>query len=181
MLSQKNNGDLLFWTKKLRLLWAEHVVWTRQFLLSTVNDLKDRAFVTKRLLKNPVDFAVALKPVIGGQRAQKFQNLLTEHLLLAAQIVGALKTGDTTAAKAYEKDWYRNADVIALFLAQANPHWDEKDFQTMLMGHLKLTGDLAAQLLSGQYAASITQYDMILAQAMEMADMMAEGIAKKEE
>ncbi|MHB1314303.1 MAG: acetylglutamate kinase [Christensenellales bacterium] len=178
-LKNNQNASQLYWTNALRKLWAEHVFWTRAFLVSTATDQKDRAFVTKRLLRNPIDFATVLKPVFGAQKTQKFQNLLTEHLVIAAQFVGAAKAGDTKGAEEYKKKWYQNADEIAAYMHEMNPNWDMKDWQTMLYDHLKLTGDEAAQILSGQYAASINQFDVILQQAMEMADSMAAGIVKK--
>ena len=43
---------------------------------------------------------------------------------------------------------------------------------------LILTGE-AVEMLSGKYEESITTYDQIETQALEMADMMTDGIVKQ--
>ncbi len=45
---------------ELRKLWEQHVVWTRLFLVSAFGDLPDLEATTKRLLRNPTDFANVL-------------------------------------------------------------------------------------------------------------------------
>ncbi len=71
---------------------------------------------------------------------------------------------------------YANADDIAEFLSSINPNWDARTWQSMLYEHLKLTEDEALQLLNGQYATSIAQYDAIQQQALKMADETARGV-----
>ncbi len=163
----------------LRLLWLEHVLWTRSFLVSTAFGLNDLEYVTNRLLRNPIDFANILRPLYGNQTAEEFQKLLTEHLLIAARLVNAAKAGDRTIAQEQRIKWYTNADDIAEFLSDINPNWDAKTWQAMLYEHLKMTEEEALQLLNGQYAASITQYDAIEQQALKMADEMARGVIKQ--
>ena len=161
----------------LRRLWMEHVMWTRSFIVSTAFGLADLNDVTKRLLKNPSDFAAALKPFYGSEAASAFEKLLTDHLLIAAALVNAAKAGDTNAAQQQRQKWYKNADDIADFLSNANPYWSRSEWQAMLYAHLKRTENEAVQLLTGKYPASIAEYDAIQAQALEMADAMAQGIA----
>lgn len=78
----------------LHRLWFEHVMWTRFFLISTAFDLPDLDLVTKRLLRNPTDFAAVLKTFYPGTKVDQFEQLFTEHLLIAAQLVNAAKRGD---------------------------------------------------------------------------------------
>ena len=99
-------------------------------------DLSD---VTKRLLRNPADFAAVLKPYYGIQSAMAFNKLLTDHLLIAAQLVIAAKADDVEAVQQERRKWYANADAIAAFLASVNPYWNRADWQAMLYEHLKLT------------------------------------------
>jgi hypothetical protein len=53
-------------TLKMRELWAEHVIWTRLFIMSVADNTTDKAVVTKRLLKNYDDLADAMKPYYGN-------------------------------------------------------------------------------------------------------------------
>lgn len=160
----------------LRRLWVEHVLWTRSFIVSTAANLMDSDAVTKRLLQNPVDFANVLTPLYGSQGARRFEKLLANHLLIAAQLVNAAKMGNTGAVSEQRQKWYANADDIAGFLGQINPYWSKTNWQTMLFEHLRMTENEAVQYLMQQYEASIAQYDTIQKQALEMADVMTYGI-----
>ena len=163
----------------MQRLWIEHVMWTRSFIISTANDLKDLDAVTKRLLRNPVDFANQLRPLYGNQKAMRFQDLFTEHLLIAAQLVNAAEAGNDTEVMELREKWYVNADDIAKFLSEINPYWSQKKWQALLFDHLKMTEDEAVQILTGQYDASIDQYDAIQDQALKMANYMANGIIRQ--
>lgn len=162
-----------------RRLWIEHVLWTRFFVISTAFCLPDLPYVTQRLLQNPVDFAEALCPFYGKQAAARFGQLLEEHLLIAAQLVNALKCGDAKEAEAQRRKWYKNAEEIACFLASINPNWSECEWQRLLFDHLRMTEDEAAAILNGRYECGIKEYDDIQAEALKMADAMACGIIRQ--
>lgn len=163
----------------LRRLWIEHVMWTRFFLISTAANLGDLDYVTNRLLENPKDFAYLLSMFYSNQKASDFEKLFTEHLMIASQLVNAVKAGDTKTADEQRKLWYENADQIANFLGNINPNWDSKVWQSMLYNHLEMTENEAAQILTGQYEDSIMQYDLIQEEALLMADEMACGLIKQ--
>jgi len=59
----------------VRRLWMEHVFWTRLFIISAASNLPDIRPVTDRLLRNPKDFAAALRPLYGDRVAQTFDDL----------------------------------------------------------------------------------------------------------
>ena len=163
----------------IRRLWTEHVLWTRFFIVSTAFGLPDLPFVTKRLLKNPHDFADVLRPVYGNQVAMQFDKLLTEHLMIAGQLVNAAKAGNTAEAKKQRELWYANAEEIARFLASINNQWSERVWRDLLFDHLRMTEDEAVQILTGQYEQSINEFDQIQAEALKMADVMTHGIIGK--
>ena len=163
----------------LRKLWMEHVMWTRSFIISTASNLGDLQYVSNRLLRNPFDFADVLRPFYGNETAMKFKILLTDHLLIAADLVNAAKAGDTKTADEKRAKWYDNAENIADFLSEINPYWSRSVWQTMFDDHLKMTENEAAQILTGQYSASIFQYDSIQKEALDMADYMTSGIIKQ--
>ena len=80
-------------SNKFRQLWNEHVLWTRSFIVSTAFCLPDIEAVTDRLLQNPCDFARVLRRFYGRHKAETFKRLFTDHLLIAAALVTAIKTG----------------------------------------------------------------------------------------
>lgn len=163
----------------LHRLWFEHVMWTRFFLISTAFDLPDLDLVTKRLLRNPTDFAAVLKTFYPGTKADQFEQLFTEHLLIAAQLVNAAKRGDQKTAEEERSKWYDNATKISALLQEINPYWNQSKWQKLFFHHLSMTENEAGQILSGMYADSIATYDMVQEEAMAMADEMAMGIFKQ--
>ena len=125
------------------------------------------------------DFAKQLQIFYGPEKARKFEQLLTEHLTIAAQLVNDAKAGNTAGADMNRRKWYQNADEIAEFLSAINPFWSKRMWQSMLYNHLRLTENEAVLRLTGQYASDVALYDEIEAQALDMADMMADGIIKQ--
>lgn len=166
-------------TLQMRELWAEHIIWTRMFIMSVADNTTDKAAVTERLLKNYDDMADAMKPYYGESKATKFGDLIEEHLLIAASLVEAAKAGNSTAAADAENKWYENADEIAAFMSSINPNWNETALMAMWHDHLKLTKDEAVARLTQDYAADIAAFDQIEVQANMMADSIALGICKQ--
>lgn len=150
--------------------------WTRATITSIVFNQPDEEFVTRRLLRNPKDFGDALRPYYGDSIASKFSELLTEHLVIAAELVKAIKAGLTKKSKDAEKKWYQNAKDIAAFLAEINPFWSEENWKAMMFEHLRLVTAEAAEMLRGNYQASIDATDQNEEHVLEMADMMINGI-----
>lgn len=164
---------------RMRQLWMEHVFWTRSFIISTAADLADLDVVTRRLMRNPSDFADTLRRFYGTAKANAFRKLLEDHLSIGAALVNAAKAGDNAEADKQRNLWYRNAEEIANFMASINPHFRAGVWRNMLFDHLRLTEDEAAKRLGGQYAADVAIFDTIQIQANRMADMMSGGIARQ--
>lgn len=185
MLNQDPDGQSASCLNKInavnafRRLWFEHIIWTRSFIISTSAELGDLPYVTKRLLRNPSDFYNVLSKYYGDDNAKRFQNLLTDHLTIAAKLVNAAKAGDTETTNSERQKWYANANEIANFLAGINPFWSIREWQLMLSDHLKLTEQEAVERLSGQYEKDVALFDVITGQAMQMADTMANGIIRQ--
>ena len=172
-------GKELIIISNFRILWIEHIMWTRLFIISTAAKLGDLSPVTRRLLRNPGDFANELRKYYGDNKAKNFARLFTEHLLIGAKLVNDAKTGVKSAVETDRKNWRQNADDISDFLARINPNWSKQDWQTMFYEHLRLTEGEASYRLSSQYAADVVLFGNIENQALKMADYMSDGINKQ--
>lgn len=164
---------------RLRLLWSQHVYWTRFVISGIVFQLPDLETSKTQLLRNPGEFAAVLSPFYGEASASRFAELLTEHLAIAAELITAAAEGKSAEAAETETRWYENADHIAAFLAYLNPYWTMQEWQEMLYSHLAMTKQEALDFISGDYAASAAIFQRIEQEAMEMADRMTEGIAQQ--
>ena len=164
----------------MRKLWEDHIVWTRQFIVSAATqsgDLPDLGPTVDRLLANQTDIGNAIKPFLGEAAGDQLTALLRDHILTAAELVGAAKAGDDAAVADASARWYANADEIAAFLSAAAPdQWPLADMQAMMKSHLDLTLKEAVARLQGRYADDIAAYDEVHAEILEMADMLSAGI-----
>ena len=176
----KPKGDAQAFHDEMRKLWEDHITWTRLVIIGVFEDLPDLNESVQRLLQNQVDIGNAIKPFYGEEAGNQLTALLTDHILIAAEILQAAKVTDTTAMNDAIERWYANADDIAEFLNAANPeHWPLEEMKVMMREHLDLTLQEAVAYLEGDYGASVAFYDQVHLQALEMADMLSEGIIRQ--
>lgn len=164
----------------MRVLWEDHIVWTRQFIVSAATEaenLPDTGPTVDRLLANQTHIGNAIKPFYGDAAGEALTALLREHILTAADIIAAAKVGDGDAVEAASAKWYANADEIATFLSEANPrNWPLDEMKAHMKSHLDLTLEEAVARLEGRYADDIRAYDKVHADILAMADMLSAGI-----
>lgn len=163
----------------LRKLWTDHVLWTRQYIVSALANLPDAKPALDRLLQNQKDLGNAMVPYYGKAAGNKLAALLKDHIVIAGDVVAAAQKNDKKKLDASQKKWHENAQDIAEFLSEANPHWPEEDLLDMLNMHLELTTNEAVLRLKKDWKADIKNFDEIFNQALEMADTFALGIVKQ--
>ena len=163
----------------MRKLWEDHIVYTRNYIISALGDLPDGDSVAKRLLQNQDDIGNAVKPFYGEQAGQKLAALLKEHILIATEVVKAAKGGNKEQLDAAQKKWSANGKDIAAFLSAANPNWPRQTLADMLQKHLDLTTGEVVGRLKKDWAADIKSYDEGHIHMLMFSDMLADGIAKQ--
>jgi len=160
----------------MRLKWSQHVYWTRMLLISIAQRLPDLDAVTSRLMQNPGDIAGIFAQYYSPDIAAAIAGLLTEHLQIGAQLITALRDGNTAAANSLTQQWYINADKMANAFGGINPYYNPQDIREMLYRHLELTTQEVAARLAGNYPADIKAFDAVEVEAMNMADAFSNGI-----
>lgn len=167
----------------IRKLWEDHITWTRMVIVDVLapsGPLPDAQASTARLLQNQADIGNAIKPFYGDAAGDQLTELLRQHILIAAEILQDAKAGNTAALNDAIARWYANADDIAVFLNSANPkHWPLDEMKAMMHTHLDLTLQEAVTYLHGDYAGSVTAYDQVHFEILDMADMLSTGIIEQ--
>ncbi|MGI6144581.1 MAG: acetylglutamate kinase [Peptococcia bacterium] len=171
--------SFLYLNNLMRMLWEQHAAWTRMTIISIAEGLADEELTTQRLLRNPGDIAAVFQCYYGNQIAECLKNLLTDHLVLAAQLVKASKTGDTTAAADIERKWYANGEQIATFLSRINSFWSREVMSNMWRIHLDQVKAQAVARLNKDYASDIHFYDIGELHLLHMADLLTQGIVRQ--
>jgi len=161
----------------MRKLWEDHVTWTRLVIVDVAFGTADTQATLERLLQNQVHIGNAIKPFYGDAAGNQLTALLTTHIVLAGNILLNAKAGNTDGVNANVTLWYQNANDIAEFLNGANPkNWPLADMQMMMKTHLDLTLQEAVAQLTGDYLTSISTYDQVHLEILQMADMLSAGI-----
>jgi hypothetical protein len=162
----------------MRRLWSDHVAYTRLFIVSAAAGSADKDATTQRLLQNQTDIGNSVAEFYGREAGNKLTALLKDHILIAANIVTAAKTGDNAKVTSENKRWRENATDIAKFLNGANPkNWPTAAIESSMFAHLDQTLNEATNQLKGNYAASLKDYDEAMSHILMMADTLSNGIA----
>lgn len=162
-----------------RVLWEDHITWTRVVILGILEELPGTNDYIGRLLQNYEDMEDALAPYYGDE-AEVWGELIQDHLVIAAELLTAAHDGDAAAFEDARVRWYANADDLAEQMAVMNPKfWPLEETRHMWVEHLDATLAEAVANLNSDYAAEIAAYDQVHELAMEMADFMSNGVMKQ--
>jgi hypothetical protein len=160
-------------------LWVDHVMWTREYVVSAIEGAPDAEPAARRLLKNQEDIGNAVAGFYGEEAGAALTDLLKQHILIAVDLVDAAVKGDQERFASEDKRWDENAAAIARFLAGANPFWPEKDVQDLIALHLTLTRREVVARLNKSWDEDIAAFDDILTEILTLADALTDGIIKQ--
>lgn len=152
------------WQENIRLLWSDHLLWVRQFLISLMFRLRDLSYVTIRTLQNAIDFSKQLAPFYGLDNAKSYEALLVERILLLAELASTIKIGEDPTVQLSKMN--ANADDIATLFSGLNPYWDRETWKKMLYAQYQLEEELIRQINSDKLSTSIPIYDAIYQNAL---------------
>jgi hypothetical protein len=163
----------------MRRLWADHVIWTRQYVVAAIGDTPDAEAAAGRLLKNQEDIGNAVVPFYGEEAGAGLTDLLKQHIMIAVELIDAAKSGDETKFQERDASWDANAREIAAFLSGANPHWPEGDVYDLLNLHLSLTKGEVVARLEKNWDQDVTAFDEIFTEILTVADALSDGLVKQ--
>lgn len=175
-LTSKKNSRLAY-HDEWRKLWEDHITWTRVVIIGILDGLPGTEDYIGRLLQNYEDMEEALTPYYGDE-AEVLGDLIQDHLVIAAQILTAVKNGEP--ADELIASWYANGDDIAAQMNEMNPQfWPLAETQQMWKDHLDATLAEALDHFNGQFAAEVADYDRVHDLALEMADFFSNGVMQQ--
>src|SRR5215469_2100770 len=165
---------------QMRKLWEDHVTWTRLAIVEFADGSAGFNTTATRLLQNQTDIGTAIAAFYGAAAGQELTTLLDAHINLAVALLQDAKTQNTTAFAANKASWYDNANQIADFLSAANPRfWPDDVMRASMKEHLDQTLAEAQDELSGNYTASVSDYEAIHLHIIALADLLSRGIMRQ--
>src|SRR5688572_28443925 len=163
----------------MRKLWTDHVVWTRLYIIAAAANDASAQTAAARLLKNQEEIGSAIAPYYGSAAGARLTDLLKQHILIAVDVVAAAKASDIARLTEADRRWHANAADIATFMSGASPNLPRQTLLDMLNEHLALTTQEATARLPPRWDDDVATFDKVFAQAMAMADVLCDGIAKQ--
>jgi len=129
-------------------------------------------------MKNQEDIGQLLAPFYGKDDAETFTKLLKTHIMLAGDIITAIKDSKSTVA--LETAWNTNAEEIATFLDSLDPdNWPKETVLAVLKKHLACTLDEVNAIAKKDWVAGIAAYDACSLVIAQLAYAVATGIVDK--
>lgn len=163
----------------MRRLWADHVIWTREYIVASLAGGADAGDVSSRLLRNQTDIGDAFAVYYGKEAGASLSALLKQHILIAADVVAGAKAGNAAKFRDADQRWHKNAGDIAVFLSGINPGWSKNEIAGMFNDHLALTAKETTSRLGKAWVDDISAFDEMFGQMMLMADRFSGGIVKQ--
>jgi len=180
--SSSHASDSAAWNLRLALdrLWADHVMWTRNFIVAGLAKAHDTQAAAERLLKNQEDIGNAIVPFYGEAAGAGLTQLLKEHILIAADMVEMAHQKEFGERFAELEDaWNVNAAHLAGYLNALNPYWPVEDVQDLLAQHLSLTlGEVQARF-EQDWEKDVGLFDDILTEILTMSGALAAGLIRQ--
>lgn len=158
------------------LVWLDQIFWTRMYLMSVDADAADQNPVEERLLQTADEITDVFAKYLPLQITRQLRNLLMEHIEMTAEIIRMLKSGNMTNYDELIKNWYANANQIAVVLGNANPYFAGRETRNVLLNHLDRTREEIEHQINGEYAQSIETFRDLEQQTLNMAEYFARGL-----
>ncbi len=162
------------WQENIRLLWTDHLIWVRHFLISLMFRLRDLSYVLIRTMQNTIDFSAQLTPFYGLDSAKRYESLLAEKVLLLSELASTIKIDADISVQLLKLQV--TADDIGSLFAELNPFGNKAVWQQLLYTQLQLEERLIREIGKDKFSASISTYDATYQNALKMATYMINGI-----
>ncbi len=160
----------------MRQAWNNHSFWTAMFVNSIVEALPNAEAVKARLMENPSEITAVFEKFYSQPMTTQLNQLLSEHLRLASELLEDLKENDMENAAQVEAQWYQNADKIARLLSSSNSKYNYEELRRMLRTHLDMLKNTMVADLNGEHARTVQLTDESNEHLMQLADGLTEGL-----
>ena len=192
----------------MQQLWSDQVVFTREYIIAALAGRPVSEVLTKLLGQAVAPIATApgvrglvpqfsdgdaaavhllttmeatgeaFEPHFGEDAANELISLLRRHVLIAVELLSATRSGNIEKFKEEDERWIASANEIAGFLSSLNQAWPRDVLEQHFQLLLQLTKDEAVARVAGNSRVDLRTYDAIHEEAMVIADLMEEGLAK---
>lgn len=168
----------------LRALYADHVFWVRDLVVSTRLGVKGAASEADEYgLKNARAIGQSIAPIYGQAAANKFTALFVGHYRGVKDYMNAAFAngfrGSAARKKAALAGLARNGKEIAVFVSSANPNLPEGTVYGLLLSHVQHHVMAIDATAKEDWAGEADAWEPMVAEIYTLSDALADGIAKQ--
>lgn len=161
---------------EMRYLWLQMVIWSRSYINNSAARQRALPIVYEKLYSIPRGFYNYMNLFFGPVVAEQFVNLLSQHVIIFANLIDSMRSGNQQAANASQSAWYENTNGIAALLVRVNNFWNNSQMQDLLVRYLEMLLSEALAIFSSSYREEIAIYDRLQYQSLRIADYMSSGV-----
>jgi hypothetical protein len=164
--------------KEMHRLWTDHAVWTRNFVIASLDARPDAEEAAARLLCNQQDIGRAFAKHYGRRTANRLSALLKQHVMTLVDLLEAARNVDRPQFTKVNSDWTDNITEVGSLLCATNPVWDPDVVRGLLQMHLSLVTAQITARLEENFDADVDAFDQDLTALLTLADTLTDGIVR---
>lgn len=160
----------------MRKLWNDHIVWTRQYMISEMNGLADKEAIMTRLRANARSISEELHELHPAVDEQAMVSILDSTVLFVTKLIFETNVGSTrTGAYETKEVLMKLMDRMAVYLNSVNEGWKLPEMKMLLQGYLNETHNEILARKNQIWDADIAAYDRLHNHVLKIADAFASG------
>jgi hypothetical protein len=159
-----------------RELWEEHVIWTRFFIVESLEARTEHGTAALRLLAHDGEIGAAMAVFFGEEAGAQIARLLSEQAVITSDLVHSLVNDDGAGIQIALAAFSANAHELAAHLASLNAAWSEQELEAMWRTHHALTARQALARLAADWERDAAAYDAIQEHMRDGSDALSAGI-----
>lgn len=161
---------------EMRRLWDDQLIFTRNFIISTLAMSHDQFPVTEAYLGHQAALADAFSPYYGASASRELASRLNAHATITVHLVRIISEGNVEAVPRIRAHWVGSAQQVSAYLATLNPGWDATQLEARLVTYLELTMAEIAGRSIRNWDVELAAYERLRSHAAGLSDFLSNGI-----
>lgn len=169
----KENEELIASYKSRSIfLWTDHMLYTRNAIISISNKLEDSDAVVTRLLSNQDDLGEFINSYYSAVDVDSLVGLFKEHV----RLVGNLALADPVDTNDYATLMEENGLKIVNLMALMNPHyWSKTSTWPIWQSHMQYVLEQINNRKTSNWTMDISASDRNHKMLMDFANLYSKG------
>lgn len=165
----ENSQKMFNYRLTSRVLWDDHISFTRNAIVSILGNLPDVNVIGQRLMKNQEDIGSFIGAYYSNEQISTYVDLLKQHISIAVDVISGVEEA--------EARWRSNGEDIVQHMSNMNNiYWTTAIISPLWTKHMDLTIEQVNSRNAVQWEADIAAYDKNHMCMNEFSDIFSNGV-----